>query len=156
MLKLQIPGRGEYRLENILFDYNGTLAVDGAMDNEIKAKLKELSSFLNVYILTADTYGTVEKECGELDLGVKTFPRDNAGLEKNKILQEVGKEKSIAVGNGYNDILMLKESNLSFVVLGKEGCCGELILNGDIIFNSIYDVFDALNNPDRIKATLRS
>ena len=156
MLKINIPGRGEVILENILFDYNGTLAVDGFLDEKTKEKLKNLSHKVNVYILTADTYGTVGKECKDLNIKVETFPKENAGAEKKRIVQKLGKEHSLAVGNGYNDIEMFKESNLSFAVVGAEGSCGKLIMHADAIFNNIFDIFEALENPDRIKATLRN
>lgn len=156
MIKINIPGTGEVVLENIMFDYNGTLAVDGFLTEEIKDKLNDLTGKFNVYILTADTYGTVSKECKDLDIKVETFSKENAGIAKKKIVQEVGKGSTLAIGNGFNDIEMFRESNLSFAVVGEEGCCGKLIMYADIVFNNIYEVFEALRNTDRIKATLRN
>lgn len=61
MIKVDIPGRGKYEIENAVFDYNGTVAVNGDMSENTQKNLKKLSEYVNIYILTADTYGTVKK-----------------------------------------------------------------------------------------------
>ncbi len=61
MLIYEIPGRGDIEIENIVFDYNGTIAVDGKILAGVKGLLLELRKYVNIYILTADTYGTVKK-----------------------------------------------------------------------------------------------
>lgn len=156
MLAINIPGRGILEFENVVFDYNGTLAVDGQLSPVVKDMLLKLKDFLNVYILTADTYGTVQKACDGLDIHIKTFPRENAGLFKKNIVKELDTTKTLCVGNGFNDIQMLKESALSIAVIEKEGCSGKLLTVSDIVVTSIEDVFEMLLKPDRIKATLRN
>lgn len=156
MLKLDIPGRGIIEIENVVFDYNGTLAVDGNMLQSTKDMLMKIKDFLNVYILTADTYGTVKEKCIDIDVNLKTFPCENVGICKSEIVKNLDKEKTICVGNGYNDIIMLQESMLSIGIIGDEGCCGKLLLVCDIVVKDIKDVFDMLLKPDRIKATLRN
>ncbi|SET36610.1 ATPase, P-type (transporting), HAD superfamily, subfamily IC [Natronincola peptidivorans] len=156
MLEIDIPGRGKLTIENIVFDYNGTLAVDGVLTQETKDFLIKIQDYVEVHILTADTYGTVLKECHNLGVILQTFPYENAGIQKKRIIEELGKEKTIAIGNGYNDIMMLEESILSIAVMGKEGCSGKLLMTADIVVNSIEDVFTMLLKPSRIKATLRN
>ncbi len=156
MIELQIPGRGRITIENVIFDYNGTLAVDGVLSPVVKARLNRLAERLNVYILTADTYGTAAKACEELEVVLKTFPKEKAGREKQKIVRELGGDKSIVVGNGNNDMEMFEESILTFAVLMEEGCYGKLIYCADMVFQHIKEVFDALESPRRIKATLRN
>ncbi|MCT4605972.1 MAG: ATPase P [Marinisporobacter sp.] len=156
MLKIHIPGRNPVEIENIVFDYNGTLAVDGNMSMSTKEMIKKINQFLNVYIVTADTYGTVKEACKNMDIMVKTFPRENAGTCKKEIIAELGGEKTICIGNGYNDILMSQESIISIGVIGTEGVSGKLLLVCDIVVNHIEDVFGMLLKPDRIKATLRN
>lgn len=136
MLKIKVPGRREYLIKNIVFDYNGTIAVNGKISDNIKEKISELSKIANVYVLTADTYGTSAKECEGLDLTLKTFPKDNAADYKEKIVSELGKDTTICYGNGYNDIKMFKIASLSVAVLGKEGMCAALLSQADIIVKS--------------------
>jgi P-type E1-E2 ATPase len=153
---LNIPGRESLKIENVVFDYNGTLAVDGSMSSEVKDLLLKLKDMLNVHILTADTYGTVSKECQHLNLNVKTFPRENAGQAKEEIVKGLGGNRTVCIGNGFNDIQMLSEACLSVAVIGGEGCCAKLIPAADIVVNSIEDAFNLLLKSDRIKATLRN
>ena len=156
MIELDIPGRGTLTIENIAFDYNGTLAVDGVIPWEVKKELLKLKEQLNVFILTADTYGTVEEECEDLGVAIKSFPQERAGQEKRRIIQELGSSTTITVGNGFNDILMSQESILSIGVIEREGACGKLITHCDIVVRDIIEVFELLNKTQRIKATLRN
>lgn len=156
MLEIIIPGREKMMIENIVFDFNGTLAVDGKVSETIKEMIIDINKFLNVFILTADIYGTVNKQCESLGVSIKTFPQENTGIEKKKIVQKLGKLKTITIGNGFNDILMMEDSILSIGVIGKEGACSKLLTSSDIIVSDIIDVFHLINNKDRIRATLRS
>jgi len=56
-----IPEYGTYKIENLVFDYNGTLAEGGKVKAENFAKLKEMAKDFNVYVITADTFGSVKK-----------------------------------------------------------------------------------------------
>ena len=155
MIEIKVPGRCDYELENIVFDYNGTIAVNGKIDPLIKEKISTLSNMANVYVLTADTYGSAAKECDGLDLTLKTFPKDNAAEYKAKIVNELGKDKTICFGNGYNDIKMFEIAVLSVAVLEKEGMCSALIKESDIMVKSIEDGINLLLNPKALIATLR-
>ena len=64
-------------------------------------------------------------------------------------------EATVAVGNGNNDQLMLKESGLGIAVLQGEGMSRAAMENADIIVKDISDAFDLLLNPQRLIATLR-
>jgi len=155
MLKIEIPGRKILNIENIIFDFNGTLALDGKLNDNTKTLLNKLKELVNIYILTADTYGTVLEQCKDLGFQVKIFSQKSSSLCKKKIVKSIKGDK-IAVGNGFNDIEMFKVSELSIAIIGKEGCCSKLLKYCDIVVTSIEDVFDLFFNPSRIKATLRS
>lgn len=60
MIFVEIPGRDNLNIKNIVFDYNGTVAEDGIMSLDTKENLKKISEKLKVYIITADTYGNVK------------------------------------------------------------------------------------------------
>lgn len=154
MLRIEIPGREDYKIENAVFDYNGTVAVNGDMSEKTKENLKKLSKILNIYILTADTYGTVKKKCEKLPVSVEVFPNDNAADYKERIVKSLSGQ-NICFGNGFNDIKMFDVSDLSVCVIEGEGCCGKLLSYSDIVVKSIDDAFDLIFNVNRIKATLR-
>ena len=155
MLKIQIPGREELILSHLILDYNGTIAEDGEIIESIRPRLAELSKDLSIYVITADTHGTAAKKCEGLPLQVLTFPTTEVGLIK---AQEAHKLSGgvITIGNGYNDIQMSDAADLSICVIGKEGCCGALLMHTDIVVTSIDDALDLLLKTGRLRATLRT
>ncbi len=155
MLSLNIPGIGKIELENAVFDLNGTLAVDGKIADRVKVKLNELSQNLHIYLLTADTYGTVEQAVSSLPLEVVRISPVNESEKKRDFVLKVGKEKTVAIGNGANDTLMLKEAKIGIAVIEKEGAFRDAILNADLIVRSADEALDLLLNPMRIVSTLR-
>lgn len=155
MLKYHIPGLGEINIENVVFDYNGTIAEDGELIQGVEELLTELKKYSNVYILTADTYGTVREKCSNLGVMVKTFPTGKASDYKREVVVNLGADKTICIGNGFNDIEMFKAARLSIAVVSREGCSGKLLAHADVIVHSIKDAIDILLKADRLKATLR-
>ncbi len=156
MIVYEIPGRDNIEINNIVFDYNGTIAVEGKLIEGVSELINRLAEYVDIYILTADTYGTVEKECSIINGKVLTFPSENVGESKKKIVMELGREKTMCIGNGYNDILMFKESVLSIGIIEGEGACGKLLSNADIIACSIIEALNIIINKNMIKATLRN
>ena len=156
MLIYKIPGREDIRIENIVLDYNGTIAVDGKILDGVKQLLSKLKNHANIYILTADTYGTVEEECSNIGGEVLRFPKENAGESKKDIVKKLGGEKTLCVGNGFNDIPMFKESILSIAVIEGEGACGKLLVHADIVTRSIIEALEIILNKNKMKATLRN
>ncbi|HEX16791.1 MAG TPA: ATPase P, partial [Deltaproteobacteria bacterium] len=56
---MEIPGRGTWEIENLVLDFNGTIAKDGRINPKVKDKINLLGKKLKVYVLTADTRGDV-------------------------------------------------------------------------------------------------
>ena len=67
----------------------------------------------------------------------------------------MGPNKTAVIGNGYNDLFVLKEARLGIVVMGKEGVSVGALLNSDMVVKDIADALDLFVYPLRIKATLR-
>ena len=155
MLKIQIPGRDELTLSHLILDYNGTIAEDGEIIESIRPRLAELSKELSIYVITADTHGTAAKKCEGLPLQVLTFPTTEVGAIKAEEAQKLT-DGVITIGNGYNDIQMSDVADLSICVIGKEGCCGALLMHCDIVVTSIDDALDLLLKTGRLRATLRT
>lgn len=155
MIKVEIPNRFTYVIENVFFDYNGTIASGGKISQSVREKINELCKLVDVYVLTADTYGSAAKECNGLDVKLMTFTKDNASEYKADIVSKLGKDNSMCFGNGYNDIKMFEKSLLNVAVLGDEGLCSELLFKSDITVKSIEDGINLLLNTKSLTATLR-
>ena len=155
MLNIQIPGREELVLNHLILDYNGTIVEDGEIIEGIRPRLGELSKALSIYVITADTHGTAIKKCEGLPLQVLTFPTTQVGDIKAREAQKLG-GGVVTIGNGFNDIQMSDVADLSICVMGREGCCGKLLLHTDVVVTSIEDALDLLLIPGRLRATLRT
>lgn len=155
MLSIQIPGRETLTLQHLILDYNGTIAEDGELIPGIDERLENLAQSLKICVITADTHGTAAKKCARLPLEVLTFPTTQVGKIK---AAEAEKRTGgvVCIGNGFNDIQMAQSCDLSICVMGKEGCCGALLLHADVVVTSILDALDLLLKPSRLRATLRT
>lgn len=155
-MKIDIPGTGEIEIENLLMDYNGTLAVDGQIVDGVKDKINELSCLVKIHVITADTFGTVQKTLEDTHCTVIVLPGENQDQAKLDYLRKLGPEKTLCVGNGANDRLMLNEAVIGIAVLLEEGLTVSALTASDIVVKSILDVFSYLEKPDRLKACLRT
>ena len=155
MLTIKIPGRDEMSLSHLILDYNGTIAEDGNIIGDIVPRLEELSKFLEISVITADTHGTAVRKCEGLPLTVKTYPTVDVGaIKAEEVKSKTG--GVVCIGNGFNDILMSDASDLSICVIGREGCCSALLSHVDVVVTSIADALDLLIHSDRLRATLRT
>lgn len=151
----EIVGFGNLKIENIIFDYNGTIACNGIVSEEVLNELINLSQIYNVWVLTADTYGTVTEGMKDTGVSVKILVTDNGTVEKNDFLLELGVSSTIAIGNGSNDSEMLKNSKVGICVIGREGASVKALSSADVIVNSIGDAINLIKNPKALIATLR-
>ena len=154
-MHIEIPGYITYDLKYLLLDYNGTIALDGHMNDSVKDLIREVSKDLEVFVLTADTHGTAAAECEDLPVTLKTFPTATAMDSKLEILNSLGADNCCTIGNGRNDLLMCRESALSISVIGEEGCYSKLMTQTNITVKHIEDGFNLLLKPKRLIATLR-
>lgn len=154
-MKIEVPGYKELNLKYLILDYNGTIAVDGIIPESVREKLRILAQEFQIYIVTADTHGNAKKICGELPVEIYTFPSNDAAHSKKKIVESLGSEQCICMGNGRNDMLMFQVAGLSIAVMDKEGVYARLITEADICVRSMEEGLDALMNVKRLIATLR-
>lgn len=154
-MNVEIPGYRELNLTTILLDYNGTIAADGQIREEVRERLKKLSEQFEIYVLTADTHGTARAQCEGIRLHVHTFPVGNAAVYKREVIDRIGGEKCVAFGNGRNDVLMFQRAALSVAVMDTEGMYAGLIGEADICVRSVEEGLDLLCCPKRLIADLR-
>jgi soluble P-type ATPase len=155
MISISIPGWGNMEIENIVLDLNGTIATDGKIPSEVKEKINSLSKKTKIYILTADTQGTASVEISDMEVElVKVSEKDSAEV-KLRVLESLDPTSTVAIGNGNNDHLILKEAALGIAVLGDEGISASTMKNADIVVKNISDALDLFLKPKRLIATLR-
>ena len=156
MIKIDIPGINEINIENLVLDYNGTIACNGEVLPGVVEILQRIKSKVTVYVLTADTYGTVKNKFENTGIKVHILENDNGTLEKYEFVKHIGLQKTLSIGNGNNDVSMLKASVISIGVIGKEGCSSKVLMAADIVVTDIIDALALVEDPIKIKATLRS
>jgi len=152
-MKLQIQNIGEVLIENIVLDYNGTIAKDGTVKESVKKYLKELQGVFNIYVITSDTHGSAAKNLEGTGVRLKILKSSDHTKEKEEFVKELG--YVFAVGNGSNDSLMLKAAVIGVCVIEDEGASVKSVLNADIVCKNIEAAFELLIKPKRIIATLR-
>ena len=155
MIELDIPGRGRYTFKYLVLDMNGTITLDGELIEGVAERLQALGNSLNITVITADTHGGADKLAEILKIEVHKLHPGEGGSQKLTFIKKLGAENTIAIGNGSNDALMLKESALGICIVGREGASAEAGQNSDILITDICDALDLLLKPKRLLATLR-
>jgi soluble P-type ATPase len=154
-MRIDIPGWGNIDIENIVIDLNGTIATDGRVPLEVKEKINSLSDQAKIYVLTADTQGTADREISGMNAELIKIPEEDSKQGNLDFLKTLDLEMTVAIGNGSNDQLILKEAALGIAVLGDEGVSGSAVKSADIIVKDIQNALDLLLKPKRLIATLR-
>lgn len=155
-MKFKIPGQATIDIQNVVFDYNGTIAIDGRLIDGVEALINDLAKKITFHVITADTYGSVERELAATRCDVVKIPQDRQDQSKLDFLLKLGAQTTLCVGNGKNDRLMLKEAIIGIAIIQDEGACVESLLAADIACKSILDVFMFFKTPNRMIATLRN
>jgi P-type E1-E2 ATPase len=155
MITIAIPEGETFQFEHLVLDMNGTITVDGALPEGVSERINKLKNDLNIYLLTADTFGTGAKVAKELGIEMITVSSNNGTKDKADFVSSLEMSQVAAIGNGNNDVDMFKLARLSIVIIGKEGCSTEALRNADIAVTDINDALDLFINPLRMVATLR-
>jgi len=155
MMRIEIPGWGHLEAEYLVLDMNGTIATDGKISPEVKEKINLLSQSLKIYVLTADTHGTAAQEVEGLDAELIAIGDQESKEAKRIFLSRIAPEKTIAIGNGSNDQLVLKEAALGIAVLGDEGLSRMAFQSADVSVRDVLSALDLLLRPKRLIATLK-
>ncbi len=155
MIEIAIPGRGNYRLSHLVLDLNGTITIDGELIEGVQDRLQRLSELLSISVVTADTLGRAQALEETLKIEIHKIELDKEDRQKLSLIQRLGKDNTVSIGNGSNDVSMLRESALGICVLGREGASAEAMANSDVVVPDINAALELLLNPHRLIATLR-
>ena len=155
MIELMIPGRGMLQLEHLVSDVNGTLAVDGQLQEGLARSLNQLRDRVEIHLLTADTHRRQEIIDSQLNLKAVRIQAGNEGRQKAEYVSRLGAEQVVAIGQGANDAEMLKCAGLGICLLSVEGTAVETLLAADLVVPDIFTALSLLEKPLRIVASLR-
>lgn len=155
VIELNIPGHGSLRLQHLVTDVNGTLAVDGQLIEGIAKWISLLNDRVTIHLLTADTHGRQAVLDQQLNLTAVRIPAGDEAKQKAEYVRTLGAETVVAIGQGANDAAMLKEAALGICVMSQEGAATEALLSADLILPNITAALELLDRPLRIVASLR-
>jgi P-type E1-E2 ATPase len=155
MIELSIPGRDPLRLQHLVTDVNGTLALDGILMDGLAKRIASVRDRLTVHLLTADTHGKQALIDQQLGLTAHRLTPGHEQAQKQTYVHSLGAASVVSLGQGANDALMLKAAGLGICVMSPEGAAAESLLACDIVVPNILAAFDLLDKPIRIVATLR-
>ncbi|WP_289022905.1 ATPase P [Desulfobacter postgatei] len=156
MIRIEIPGTGPVNIQNVIFDYNGTIAADGHLLHGVGPAMNRLAHRLDFHVVTADTFGSVREQLEGVKAEVVLISNQEQDQKKLDVLKHIGPETTMAVGNGVNDALMLKHARLGIAVLGEEGMALPALMSADVMIRHVLDLFAFFENPKRLIATLRN
>ena len=137
---------------DLVLDYTGTLSLDGVLLSGVVERLESIAASLRITVLTADTFGTAVEQLKGLPVEICVIRK---GVDKADVIQRMGCEKVITIGNGGNDVPMMELAGIAIAVIGQEGAAGELLRVADVVVRDVHDALDLVTNPLRLKATLR-
>ncbi len=155
-IEIDIPGWKRLRLEAVVLDVNGVLALDGELLPMTDARIRGLRALIKIYLLSADSYGGLGAIASNLGVsGTQLRRGEEESEQKAAFVRQLGPERVVAIGNGANDVGMLEAAGLGIAVLGHEGLATPAVLASDLLAASTPEALDLLLHPMRLLATLR-
>jgi soluble P-type ATPase len=155
MLQISIPGMGDLRMEHLVLDFNGTLAVDGVLLEGVRERLSRLAQDLRIHVVTADTFGRAGQELEGLPCELAVLKSDGQARAKAAYVRRLGASVTAGIGNGRNDRLMVEAAALGLAVVQGEGAAAATVAAADVVAPDVLAGLDLLLEPTRLVATLR-
>jgi soluble P-type ATPase len=156
MIDIRIPGFKHVQVEHLVLDFNGTIACDGVISEGVRGLLEDLSGKLEIHVLTADTHGNAAVACAGLPCRLVLLPAGAEDRAKRDHVRNLGNGRTVCLGNGRNDALMVREAAIGIAVIGEEGASAETVRNAHVVCRSASEALSLLKYPLRLMATLRS
>jgi soluble P-type ATPase len=156
MLAVAIPGFRDLKVEHLVLDYNGTLAIDGRLLPGVREALGVLATQVEIHVITADTFGSAASELSELPVKLTILPSGAQAEAKLAYVQGLGAEHVCAIGNGRNDCEMLAAVAVGIALVQREGAAAQTLAAAAVVVLDVMDALDLLRHPGRLIATLRS
>jgi P-type E1-E2 ATPase len=152
-IHVAIPGWAKpLHITRLVLDFNGTLARDGTLIRGVGPRLKRLAAHVDVVVLTSDTFGTARQQLSGLSVRVIVARNGAAKRRALKVMHPAG---AVVIGNGVNDVPMIRAAALGIATCGAEGAATALLRAATIVVPDVRDALDLLLRPNRLVATLR-
>lgn len=84
------------------------------------------------------------------------MPVEAQDIGKMNYVDRLGAARTVCIGNGRNDAMMLKKAALGIAVVQDEGAAAAAVLSADVVAPDILSAIDLVVRPLRLTATLRS
>ena len=114
-----------------------------------------MSQELDIFLVTADMNKNAERLVKDLPVKLYKIKEAKEDDQKLRVVLKKGKNNTVSIGNGCNDVSMLKESAIGICMVGGEGASAEAMMASDLVVVTINDALDLLLKPHRLGATLR-
>jgi len=154
MIQIEVPGRGNIRLEHLVSDLNGTLAVDGSLKEDAAQAFVRLKDRLDLHLVTGNIHGNLALIAGQLGVKMYCVPAGQEKKAKAAYVHSLGSENVVAIGQGANDADMLKEAIIGICVLSPEGLSIDAMISADVMACDVLQALNLLENPLRLVGTL--
>jgi len=155
MIEMTIPGKGNIKINSLVLDVNGTIALDGVLIPGVVEKLKLLKDRVDIFLVTSNTYSRQNNIDQLLGIRAQIIQKENEIIQKKEFINKLNSENVIAIGNGANDVGMLEAAAIGICVLSPEGTNVKALMTADIVVQDILTALELIGNPLRIVATLR-
>lgn len=152
MRRYDVPGAATLEVEHLVLDLNGTISDRGSIIDGVGERLEQLSRDLQIHLVTADTRGTAGRLAATLPVSVV---RIATGADKADLVHRLGAGRTAAIGNGRNDVAMLRLAVLGVAIIGPEGAAVEALQAADLAGRSIVEALDLLIDERAVGSTLR-
>jgi len=155
MLEITPLGSPVMRLEHLVLDFNGTLAVDGVLIHGVAERIDRLAAHLTLHVVSGDTFRTARAALTNLACQLVVLPARDQAKAKRAYVERLGPAATACIGNGANDRLMMECASLAIAVIQPEGAAVATLQVAHIAVARVLDALDLLLNPLRLVATLR-
>ena len=153
MLEIAIPGSDTLHLDHLVADFNGTLAVDGALLPGVADALRNLATRLTLHVVTADTFGSARDALVGLPVILSVLSGGSHDVAKRRYVEQLDARRCVAIGNGRNDRLLLAAAALGIAVVQGEGAATQTLIAADVAAPEFADLLD---RPDHRRRELEA
>lgn len=165
-IEQDVPRWGVLQIHSLTLDFTGTLSLRGVLVEGVAWRLTRLAKMgLKIIVITADTNNTAREQLKDLVeddvLELKILTSEEDGDAKIPVVDSLGAEHVIAIGNGRNDVGMFLRARLGIAANTGEGTAAKLNNFADITGLHILEALDMLLQGEEegewryLKATLR-
>lgn len=130
--------------------------MDGKLIPGVAQRLEKLGSLGALHVITADTNETAASQLEAVPCTLQIIGKNRQDQAKLEYGKKLGLREVLAIGNGNNDYLLLKEAALGICVIQGEGAAVKSMQAADMVCGDINDALDMLLRSHRITATLRN